>query len=131
MKLSNVRISKPAIRYVLGKYLSDELAADMFNEMVRLDEEDQEENIIGMTVGEFMDRFEPDDLRIVWADDTRAGFGRRGDSVYGNVHDCIICRISQSQHTTTLHVWCKPLSSQEPFIIAAVNAYDAQHKSEV
>lgn len=128
MKLSCVRISRPVVRSVLEKYLADDLAADMLAEMIRQDEEDQA-NTIGMTVSEFLDRFEPDDLQIVWADDTRAGFGRRGDSVYGDTHDCIICCVSQAQHTTTLHVWSKPLTSTEPYVLAAVEEYDRRHKT--
>lgn len=130
MNIRSVRVSKPAVRSVLEKYLSDDLAEDIFREIVEQDEDDAR-NSIGMTVGEFLDRFEPDDLSIVWADDTKAGFGRRGDSVYGNNKDCVICCINESMHKVTLHVWCKPLTSDLAYVNAAMKEYYRRHPEEV
>lgn len=47
----SARVSKVAVLEQLKKYLADELADDIFADIVRADENDRQ-NMIGMTYGE-------------------------------------------------------------------------------
>lgn len=127
--MKSSRISKPVVRSILEKYLDDTLAHRIFWEMVEQDENDSR-NVIGMTVQEYLDRFDIDDLSIVWADDT-PGFGRRGQSVYGDCSDSIICCIETSAHAVKLIVWDRPLTSDLAYVKAAVEEYNRRHPEEV
>lgn len=122
---NSVRISKPAILEALNKYLEKDLANKIFYTACDIDEHDRK-NMIGMTCKEWSERFD-DDWEIVWADDTGAGFGKCGDSVYGNVDDCIICRTDYDGHRYRLWVWCESLHSNLGFIHAAIKTYSKQH----
>lgn len=119
------QVSKLEVREILHKYLDEKLANRIFWEIVDADEYDRK-HMIGMTCGEWLERFD-DDFRTVWADDTNAGFGKAGDSVYGNINDCIICRTSWDGHEYTLFVWCEPLHSEKSFVNAAVAEYHKRH----
>lgn len=130
----SVRVSRKAVLDVLTDKLANALAYDIYNEICRIDEEDAM-NMVGMTVEEWRDRFD-DDCRIVWADDTRAGFGKAGDSVYGDCRDCVIVRISEQGATCapryTLHVWCEGLSTDDKGINSVMKRYmERTHQEEV
>ena len=128
--MSSVRASRIAIRSVLEKYLSDDLVHKIFWEICDQDDNDRK-NVIGMTVKEYLDRFDDiDDLKIVWADDTNAGFGKYGDSVYGNCDDCVICCVSRRMKTTTFYVWCEPLHSDKAYVIGAMQEYRKRHPED-
>lgn len=121
--MSSVRASRVVIRSVLDKYLDEKLAARIFWDICNQDDADRR-NMIGMTWGEYKERFDDDeDVSLVWADDTKAGFGRQGDSVYGNSDDCVICRVVRGSHYTKLYVWTDPLTSDLPFVKAAMAEY--------
>jgi len=121
----SARVSKVAVREQLEKYLDSKLAAKIFWEIVDADEADHK-NMIGMTYGEWSERFD-DDREVVWADDTNAGFGKRGDSVYGNLDNCIICMTQYDGHRYKLWVWCEPLTSNDKYVVAAVAEYHKRH----
>lgn len=118
---NSVRISKPAILEALNKYLEKDLANKIFYTACDIDEHDRK-NMIGMTCKEWSERFD-DDWEIVWADNTNAGFGKQGDSVYGNVDDLVICRTDYDGHRYRLWVWHEVLDSSLPFIRAAMDTY--------
>ena len=119
---NSARISKPAVAEILNKYLDKELAEKMYFEMVEQDAKDKE-NVIGMTIREFVDRFD-EDAQIVWADDTLAGFGKRGDPVYGNVYDCVICCVEFEKRKLKLWVWAEALTTDKAFINAAMEIHE-------
>ena len=117
----NNRVSKMTIIAALRKYLASDLADYIFREIERLDEV-EENNVIGMTFGEWKERFD-ENCNIVWADDTKVGFGKKGDQVYGNADDCVICCLIRSMGKLTLEVWCEGLTSDKAFIQTAMNCY--------
>ena len=119
------QVSKVQVKEILRKYLTDDLANRMFWEIVDADETDRK-NMIGMTMAEWMERFD-DDFEVVWADDTNAGFGKRGDTVYGNLDDCVICRTDWDGHRYKLWVWCEPLHSEAPWVVAGMKEYEKRH----
>ena len=116
------RVSKIQVKEILGKYLENDLVNKIYWEIVGADENDMK-NVIGMTVSEWRARFD-DDFELVWADDTNAGFGKRGDSVYGNSDDCVICRSDYDGKRYKFWVWCEPLTSETPFVIAAMKEHE-------
>lgn len=122
------RVSKPAVQEILNKYLDEKLANKIFWAICDKDEEDQK-NAVGMTVKEWKERNEHD-YRIVWADDTGAGFGKRGDSVYGDSDNLIICCIERYGRELTLHVWGEALASDKAFINAAIEEHKRRQKDE-
>ena len=113
------QVSKFQVREILRMYLDDELANKMFWEIVDADENDRK-NMIGMTMAEWMERFD-DDFEVVWAADTNAGFGKRGDSVYGTIDDCVIISTRWDGHRYTLLVWCDGLSTDDIIVNAVMN----------
>lgn len=113
------QVSKFQVREILRKYLADDLANRMFWEIVDADENDRK-NMIGMTMAEWMERFD-DDFEVVWAADTNAGFGKRGDSVYGNIDDCVITSTRWNGHKYTLLVWCESLTTDDVLVNAVMN----------
>lgn len=123
----SARVSKVAVLEQLKKYLADELADDIFADIVKADENDHR-NMIGMTYGEWADRFD-DDRQLVWADDTHAGFGRRGDSVYGDNRDCVICMTEYDGRRYKLWVWCETLHTEDRRILAAMAEYHRRHEA--
>lgn len=123
--MSSVRVSKVAVLAKLKEYLADELATDIYWAICDADEKDRRD-MIGMTCAEWSERFD-DDWEIVWADDTHAGFGKRGDSVYGCINDCIICRTDYDGHRYKLWVWCEALSSEDRTVRGGMKAYYQRH----
>ena len=101
----------------------------IFWEACDIDERDARD-MVGMTYGEWAERFD-DDREVVWADDTNAGFGRRGDSVYGNLDDCVICRVDYDGRRYKLWVWCEPLKSESRYVMAAMAAHAARQQKKV
>jgi hypothetical protein len=128
--MKSSRISKPVVRSILEKYLDNTMAHRIFWEMVEQDENDSR-NVIGMTLKEFKERFDVDNLEIVWADDTNAGFGRAGWTVYGDNDDCVICSTETIRGGYKLHVWCDPLTSSLPWVNAAMKEHHRRHPEEV
>ena len=125
--MASVRVSKVSVMETLKKYLSDDLATDIFYEICDADERDARE-MIGMTYAEWSERFD-DDREVVWADDTHAGFGKRGDPVYGNLDDCIICMTQYDGRRYKLWVWCEALHSDDVRVRGGMKAYvDRQEK---
>lgn len=125
---NSARISKPVIREILDRYLDKTLAGKIFWEMVEQDAEDQK-NMVGMTYGEWKERFD-DDRQLVWADDTKAGFGKAGDPVYGDADDCVICRTMYDGKRYKLYLWVKPLTTDVPWINAAMKEYEKRHQAQ-
>ena len=123
--MSSARVSKPAVREILEKYLDDKLAEKIFWDIVEKDELDAK-NVIGMTYKEWNERFD-DDREVVWAADTKAGFGKKGDSVYGDLDDCIICCQESDGKRYKLWVWCEALTTDEHYVNRAVEAYKLRH----
>ena len=123
------RVSKPAVQEILNKYLDEELANKIFWEICDKDEEEQI-NAVGMTVKEWKERNDCD-YKIVWADDTQAGFGARGDSVYGASDHLIICCIERrgAKKECVLQVWSEALESDKAFIKAAMEEHERRVKS--
>ena len=114
----NNRVSKLTVMEALRKYMADDLAEYIFREVERLDEA-EESAVIGMTFGEWRTRFD-ENCAVVWADDTKVGFGKKGDPVCGNIDDCVICSIVRSQGKLTLEVWCDGLTTDKEFIKCAM-----------
>lgn len=114
------QVSKVQVREILRKYLADDLADRMFWEIVEADENDRN-HMIGMTMGEWMERFD-DDFEVLWAADTNAGFGKHGDTVYGNIDDCVIITTSWDGHKYTLLVWCDGLKTDDICVNAVMKA---------
>ena len=127
--MESVRVSKEAMKEALLKYLEDDLAMKIFWEACDIDERDARD-MVGMTYAEWNARFD-DDREVVWADDTNAGFGRRGDSVYGNLDDCVICRVDYDGRRYKLWVWCEPLKSESRYVMAAMAAHAARQQKKV
>ena len=121
----SVRVSKVAVLDTLKKYLADDLANDIFEEIVKTDETDYQ-SMIGMTMKEWNERFD-DDHEVVWAEDTGAGFGKAGDPVYGNMDDCIICMTMRDMHRLALCVWCEGLHTDNRVVLAAMDVYHKRH----
>ena len=128
MTYSN-RVSKIAVQDSLRKYLSDDLAAVILKDIIETDECDRE-NVVGMTFAEWNERFD-DNFSLVWADDTRAGFGNAGQPVYGDPYDCVICKVSYTTGHCTLHVWCEGITSNKPWINAAMAEHAKRQRKEV
>lgn len=118
------RVSKQTVAAALKKFMAEDLVDYIFREIERLDKA-EEDSVIGMTIGEWNDRFD-ENCQIVWADDTKVGFGNKGDQVCGNVDDCVICCTVRSQGKLTLQVWCEGLTSDLPFINAAMECREAR-----
>lgn len=120
------RVSKKTVAAALKKkeFMVEDLVDYILREIERLDKA-EEDSVIGMTIGEWSDRFD-ENCQIVWADDTKVGFGNKGDQVCGNVDDCVICRTVRSQGKLTLQVWCEGLTSDLPFINAAMECREAR-----
>lgn len=124
----SVRVSKVAVLDTLKKYLADELANDIFEEIVKIDENDYR-SMIGMTIKEWNERFD-EKHEVVWADDTCAGFGRAGDPVCGNMDDCVICMTMQDMNRLCLCVWCEGLYTDNKMVLAAMDVYHKRHSVE-
>lgn len=118
------RVSKKTVAAALKKFMAEDLMNYIFREIERLDKA-EEDSVIGMTIGEWNDRFD-ENCQIVWADDTKVGFGNKGDQVCGNVDDCVICCTVRSQGKLMLQVWCEGLTSDLPFINAAMECREAR-----
>lgn len=126
---NSARISKPAVAAILDKYLDKELAEKMYFEMVEQDTDDMK-HIVGMTCREFMERFD-DYISVVWADDTKAGFGKRGDPVSGDLNDCIICCVNyHGLNEKVLEVWSEGLKTDKAFINAALEVYKKRQEAK-
>ena len=98
------RINKIAIMETLKKYLDDQMAWKIFDDMEAAEERDQR-NQVGMKYGEWKQKFD-DDFELVWAADSHGGFGKKGWSVYGNADDLTIVRIdTHTNGKKTLHLW--------------------------
>jgi len=97
------RVSKVSVREVLREYLADELVDDILMDIEKKQIAERESEA-GMTYGEWKSRFD-DDVSLVWADDSGAGFGRKGDPVYGNCDDMRIVKIVTGAHKKVLHLW--------------------------
>ena len=119
------RVSRIQVRETLDKYLAKELADAMYLEICKADDYDRH-HMIGMTCAEWKERFE-DDFEVVWADDTNAGFGKRGDSVYGTIDDCVICRTDYDGRRYKLWVWCEALHSSSPWVVGGMQEYAKRH----
>lgn len=98
------RINKTAIMETLKKYLDDQLAWKIFDDMEAAEERDQR-NQVGMKYGEWKQKFD-DDHELVWAADSHGGFGKKGWSVYGNADELTIVRMDTHMGgKKTLHLW--------------------------
>ena len=113
-----VRVSKVQVQKVLEKYFDDAMVMRVLGEICYADECDHR-NMIGMTYGQWKERFDYDH-DILWADDTNAGFGNAGDPVYGDCDDCVICRTEYDGKRYKLFVWCEPLHSDLDYVYAAM-----------
>jgi hypothetical protein len=99
------RISKTRIMETLKKYLDDQLAWKIYEDMENADNDDLR-NQVGMKYGEWKNKIDCDDFSIVWAADSRGGFGKKGWPVYGDCDDLTIVRIDTGMHgKKTLHLW--------------------------
>lgn len=99
------RISKTRIMETLKKYLDDQLAQDIFEDMEKADEYDLRHQA-GMKYGEWKNKIDCDSVTLVWAADTPGGFGRKGWGVYGECDDLTIVQIDTGLHgKKTLHLW--------------------------
>lgn len=130
----SVRVSRKAVMDVLKDKLSLALAYDIYVEICKIDDNDAD-SIIGMTVYEFRERFD-NDYRLVWYEDTGAGFGKAGDSVYGNSDDLVIIMTSEQGGVTnvprlTLHVWSPALHSDNKAIKSVMMLRAARNRKEV
>lgn len=100
----NNRVSKPVVMEILKKYLDDQLAWKIFEDIEKADEKEAASEI-GMTYGEWKERFDERLKAVVWAADTHAGFGKAGDPVYGNADDLKIVMIKTDYKGKTLCLW--------------------------
>ena len=130
----SVRVSRKAVLDVLTDKLALALAYDLYDEICRIDDEDAR-NMVGMTVKEWRERFD-NEYRIVWAADTCAGFGKAGDSVYGNPDDLVIVETDRQGGTWsapeyTLRVWSTALHTDDRAINAALKLWAARTGEEV
>lgn len=98
------RISKTRIMETLKKYLDDQLAQDLFEDMEKADEYDLRHQA-GMKYGEWKNKIDCDHVMLVWAADAPGGFGRKGWDVSGDCDDLTIVRIDTGLRKTTLHLW--------------------------
>lgn len=97
-------INKIAIMETLKKYLDNQLAWKIFDDMENKQEKD-ERNQAGMKYGEWKKKFD-DSHTLVWAADSHGGFGKKGWSVYGNADDLTIVRIHTDHHgEKILELW--------------------------
>lgn len=130
----SVRVSKKAVCDVLSKYFSTTVVNGILDEICMQDDMDAA-SMVGMTVSEWMDRFD-DCANIVWAADTGAGFGKKGDTVYGDLGDCVICGAVLDRHNGssvyTLYVWCEGLSTDDKGVNSVMRRYlERTNKEEV
>ena len=116
------RVSKAQLMNVLHEYLEDGLANNIYYAICDADDYDRK-HMIGMTVGEWKKRFD-DDYELVWADDTNAGFGKQGDTVYGNSDYCVICRTDYDGKRFRLWVWRESLHSDTPWVVAGMKEHE-------
>ena len=126
--MTPVKVSCAIVRSVLEKYLDDTLAHKIYWDIFDTDAAARRD-VIGMTYREWNTLFD-DDRYLVWADDTKAGFGKAGWPVYGDADDCIICQTAYDGHRYTLYLWDEILTTDKPWIIAAVNSYKKRHAKE-
>lgn len=125
---TGIRVSQIAVRNSLRKYLADELADDILNDILETDEHDHN-SMVGMTCKQWENRFDYPH-RVVWADDTLAGFGNRGDLVSGTYSDGIICRVNYDGYYYTLYIWVEGLSTDDKYIHAALNEYHKRQEEK-
>ena len=97
------RVSKVSVEEVLRKYLADALVEDIMLD-IENDQIRERSDEVGMLYGEWKSRFD-DDVSLVWAADSGAGFGKKGWPVYGVCDDMRIVMISKEAHKKTLHLW--------------------------
>ena len=73
-----------------------------------------------MTVSDFMRTHPNVDIHVVWAADTKAGFGKKGDTVYGDCWNCRVVEVVEDspamcnkEKAYTLRVWIDALGEME------------------
>ena len=98
------RMSKIVVMETLKKYLDNQLAWKIYEDIEKADQHDFE-NQVGMKYGEWKNKFDYENFDIVWAADSHGGFGKKGWTVYGNCDDLTIVRIDRRMDKLTLHLW--------------------------
>lgn len=98
------RVSWKVVEEILSRNLTSSTYWGILGELREADDEERAAEI-GMTYGEWKKRFDDHLEGVVWAADTNAGFGHKGDPVYGNADDLKIVKIVTTARGKTLYLW--------------------------